>query len=740
ARWTADGQLEYVGRGDTQVKVRGFRIEPAEVEEALTAHPAVAQAAVIARGTACGKQLVGYVVPARTDGAGDLVADELRSSVTARLPEYMVPTAFVVLDRLPLTPNGKLDRAALPEPELTGRAYRAPRTPQEEVLAGLFAEVLGLERVGVDDDFFAMGGHSLLATRLISRIRAELGAELPIRAVFDSPTVVELALRLTAGAAVRPTLRQLAERPERVPLSFAQRRLWFIHRFEGLSATYNIPVVLRLAGVLDEAALGRAVQDVVARHESLRTLFAEDAEGVPYQRVLPVSQAPLDVPATAVEPANLADAVAGAVTHHFDLSAEIPVRASLFRSGAADHVLVLLIHHIAGDGGSMAPLARDLSVAYTARLAGRAPQWTPLPVQYADYTLWQRDLLGEESDPQSVLSVQSEYWRQELAEVPQPLQLPTDRPRPAAASYRGDMVNFTFEPELLAAVEELAQRRGATASMVMQSALAVLLHQLGGGDDLTIGSPIAGRTDEALTELVGFFVNTWVLRVELSGNPTFERVLERVRDKALAAYDNQDAPFERLVELLDPERSTAYQPLFQVMFAWQNNALPELDLPGLRATPDPVSTGTAKFDLFFNLASIPGNDVQGNIEYATDLFDRETAERMATRFVRVLRQVVADPGQDIGAVEVLEPGERDRLLREFNGTAVALPQDVTAPALFARQAARTPDAVALVFEETSLTYRELDARANRLAHWLIERGVGPERRVAVVLPRTSDLV
>ena len=367
-----------------------------------------------------------------------------------------------------------------------------------------------------------------------------------------------------------------------IPLSFAQRRLWFIHRFGGSSATYNVPFVLRLSGVLEAGALADAVRDVVARHESLRTVFAEDAGGEAFARVVPAGEVSLDVPVVAVAEGELAAAVAQAVRYGFDLAAEIPVRARVLRVGPLEHVLVLVAHHIVCDGESAAPFARDLVAAYTARREGRAPGWEPLAVQYGDYTLWQRELLGEESDPGSVVSVQAAYWRAELAGVPAPLVLPLDRPRPPAASYRGDVVEFALEPELLAGVAELARARGATVSMVLQSALAVLLHQLGGGDDVTIGSPIAGRMDEGLADLVGFFVNTWVLRADLSGSPSFDELLERVRGKALGAYDNQDIPFERLVELINPERSTAYQPLFQVMFAWQNITRPDLDLPGLR--------------------------------------------------------------------------------------------------------------------------------------------------------------
>ncbi|WP_233103781.1 non-ribosomal peptide synthetase [Streptomyces flavofungini] len=678
--------------------------------------------------------------PAGAREIGVLVAG-LRDHAQERLPEYMVPAAVVAIAEVPLTPNGKLDRQALPVPDYAGVATgRPPRTPQEEVLCALFAEVLGIDRVGIDDNFFALGGHSLLATRLISRIRAELGAEVPIRAVFDCPTVVELVERIAPGARVRSPLRRAAQRPEQPPLSFAQRRLWFIDRFEGPSATYNIPFVLRLTGALDVAALENAVRDVVSRHEILRTLIAESGDGVPYQRVLPAAPAPVDLHVVESAPEAVADAVAAVAARPFDLATEIPLRVTVVRGAADEHVLVLVVHHIAGDGESMGPLARDLGTAYAARRHGERPDWPEPPVQYVDYTLWQRELLADESDPDGVLATQLRYWRDELAGVPQPLQLPTDRPRPPVASRRGDLVAFELDPDLVTAVEELARAQGATVSMVLQSAVAVLLHHLGGGEDITVGSPIAGRTDAALAELVGFFVNTWVLRADLSGNPSFQGLLGQVREKALAAYENQDAPFERLVELLKPDRSTAYHPLFQVMFAWQNMAREDFALDGLRVDLEHPSTDTAKFDLFFNMADIPGLGVVGHLEYATDLFDRATVEALAARFARVVQQLVTSPGRPIGAiVDVLDAAERELVIHRFNDTAAPTP-DVTVPALFERQAAATPDAVAVVSGERTLTYRELDTRANHVARELAARGVGPETVVGLALPRSADLV
>ncbi|MGA4846506.1 amino acid adenylation domain-containing protein [Streptomyces sp. G5(2025)] len=742
ARWNTEGQLEYVGRGDAQVKVRGFRVEPGEVEAAVVAHPGVAQAVVTASAAAAadtGKRLVAYVVPTEPGG---VTAEELREAVAAGLPDFMVPSAFMLLERLPLMPNGKLDRAALPEPEFTAGAYRAPRTAAEQSLAELFAEVLGLDRVGIDDNFFTLGGHSLLATRLISRVRTVLGAELPIKTVFAAPTVAELTAHLSAGVEVRPALKRLTSRPERLPLSFAQRRLWFIDKFEGPSATYNIPLNLKLTGDLDTTALAAALGDVVARHESLRTVFAEDAEGIPCQRIVPTAEAVLDVPVIDVTAEELDTAIAETAEYTFALDREIPVRARILRTGAQEHILSLVIHHIAGDGESMAPLIREVSAAYGARREGRTPHLPELPVQYADYAVWQRELLGENSDPRSVLAGQCAYWRDELAGIPEPLQLPADRPRPPKASHRGDMTEFTVEPELFAAVQELARERDVTVSMVMQSVLAVLLHQVGAGDDIPIGSPIAGRTDDALDDLIGFFVNTWVLRAELAGNPTFDELIAQVKEKALGAYGNQDAPFERLVELLNPDRSTAYHPLFQVMFAWQNFAQADFDLPGLRVDFVPVVTGTAKFDLFFNLTEVTtpaGREAQGLIEYATDLFDRSTAEVLATRFLRVLRGLVTHPGAPVGLVDALDPAERELVVRGHNKTLMPVPVH-TLPVLFERQAASSPDAVAVVCEGVELSYAVLNARANRLARELVARGAGAGSVVALSLPRTAELV
>ncbi|MBW5422927.1 amino acid adenylation domain-containing protein, partial [Streptomyces sp. BG9H] len=523
-----------------------------------------------------------------------------------------------------------------------------------------------------------------------------------------------------------------------IPLSFAQRRLWFVDRFEGPSPTYNGAFALRLTGELDVGALESALRDVIDRHEALRTVIVEDDDGVPHQQVLPFDSRPFGLPVVEVTEEAEPAAVDEVATATFDLAADVPIRAKLLRRGPREHTMVLVMHHIAVDGESFGPLFRDLLMAYAARTEGRAPAWEPLPVQYADYTLWQRDMLGDESDPRSLAARQLEYWRQTLADLAQPLAIPTDRRRPKAMSHRGDMVPFAIDPDLLRSVERLAAQADTTVSMVMHSALAVLLHHLGCGDDVPIGAPIAGRTDEELRDLVGFFVNTWVLRVDLSGNPTFRQVLQRVRDRALAAYDNQDMPFERLVELLNPDRSTAYNPFFQVMLAWQP-PVPEMEFPGLDARAERLETRTAKFDLFFDIIPNGSGGARCRLEYATDLFDRATAEDIAHRFVRVLGRLVAEPERGTSGIDALDAAERDQVLNRFNDTATAVPE-LTIPELFEGQVARTPDAPAVVCGESTLTYRQLDDLANGVARELARRGAGPEDLVVLALPRTQDLV
>ncbi|MGA5227282.1 condensation domain-containing protein, partial [Streptomyces koyangensis] len=641
-----------------------------EVETVLAGRPEVGQAAVMVREDRPGDQrIVAYVVP----GAGRVVDERvLRGRLSEVLPEYMVPSAVVVLDALPLTPSGKLDRRALPAPVIdTESSGRGPRTPQEEILCGVFAEVLGVSRVDVDSNFFELGGHSLLATRLISRVRSVLGVELSVRAVFEAPTVAALAQLLSQCQGARPAVR-VVERPDIVPLSFAQRRLWFLHRLEGPSATYNMPMAIRLSGELDRDALRLALGDVVERHESLRTVFPE-VDGVPQQRVLSVSAAGVGLSVVSTVEEELPARLAAAAADGFDLANDLPLRVTLFELSPTEHVLLFVLNHIAGDGWSLRPLSRDVTEAYVARVGGRVPGWSELPVQYVDYTLWQQELLGDESDPQSVISRQVDYWKTALTDIPDRLDVPVDRPRPAVASYRGDLIDIQMSAEVHGRIVALARECGASVFMVLQAGLAVLLKRLGAGSDIALGSPIAGRVDEALDDLVGFFVNTLVLRTDVSGDPSFRELLGRVRETDLAAYAHQDVPFEHLVEVLNPARSLSHHPLFQVMLALQNTPEGAFVLPGLESRIEPVGTGTSRFDLFFNLrerfsASGVALGLEGFVEFSTDLFDRGTVVSLVERLVRVLEQVVADPGVRVGAVELLSADERAQIIEARNAT------------------------------------------------------------------------
>ncbi|WP_344875795.1 condensation domain-containing protein, partial [Allokutzneria multivorans] len=737
-RWRSDGLMEFIGRTDDQVKVRGFRIELGEIEATLAACPGIDHAAAVVREDRPGdKRLVAYVVPkinASFDASNALngsfsafnasngpLAERVKTVVAERLPEYMVPSAVVVVDEIPLTANGKTDRRALPAPVFEV-SERGPRNEVEAVLCGLFADVLGVDSVGVDDGFFELGGHSLLATRLVSKVRAELDVELSIRALFDAPTVADLAREVKSAQRGRASVTA-RPRPDVVPLSFAQQRLWFLDKLEGASATYHVPIALRLTGDLDTEALRLALQDVVARHESLRTVFPE-VDGQPQQRILADVVLPLPVS----EHVDVAEIIA----RPFELATELPIRAELLRMAADEHVLVVVLHHIAGDGWSMRPLAQDLSEAYAARLDGAAPDWQPLPVQYADYTLWQRDLLD------SVLPEQLAHWRSTLDGLPERIELPTDRPYPAVASYEGASVEFGLDLATKQAVDAIARECGASPFMVVQAALAVVLNRLGAGTDIAFGTPVAGRTDQALDDLVGFFVNTVVLRTDVSGAPSFVDLVRRVRDADLEAYAHQDVPFEYLVEELNPVRSLAHQPLFQVMLAFQNTAEPELALPGVTVEEHLSRTNAAKFDLSFVLAE-HDSGMTGTVEYRTDLFDPETVEAITRRLSRVLGALLAEPTAPITAVDLLEDGERQRVLLEWNATSVDVAPASLAE-LFEAQTARTPDAVALVFGGVEISYAELNSRSNRLARWLVERGVGREQVVALVLPRSPELI
>jgi amino acid adenylation domain-containing protein len=740
-RWREDGNLEFVGRWDDQVKVRGFRIELGEVEAVLGRHGSVAQTAVVVREDRPGeKQLVGYVVMK----AGEQVEEgELRRYVKERLPEYMVPVAVVELTELPRTRNGKLDRRTLPAPEYGMEAEGGePRTAEEELLAGLFAEVLGLERVGINDNFFDLGGHSLLVMRLISRIRAELGVELGVRAPFEAPTVARLAKRLRGGERGRAVLERM-ERPAEIPLSYAQQRLWFLHQLEGPSATYNIPMAWRLQGELNVEALQAALGDLVRRHESLRTLF-DSNDVIPRQTILEGAAVHPKLECEEANETDVKELLTRRAGYRFDLRQEIPIRAWLFRVQEQEHVLLLLLHHIAADGWSEVPLVRDLGTAYESRCRGEAPQWGELPVQYADYALWQRKLLGEEGDEGSLIAKQLEYWKSALAEVPEEMELPRDRQRPEASSYGGGRVKFQLDEALHGKLVKLGRAEQASLFMVLQAGLAVLLTRLGAGHDIVLGSPTAGRTEEALDQLVGFFVNTLVLRTDTSGNPSFVEMVKRVREGDLQGYVHQDVPFERLVEMLNPGRSLARHPLFQVMLVLQNNQEAELALAGIQVSQEAVGIQTAKFDLLFSVKEQRGKEgqprgIEGEVVYASDLFEQGTVELLVERWKRVLTGVAVEPQLRIEEVEILSEAERRQVVEEWNRTEWEAGEKTIAE-LFEEQVEKTPNAVAVEYGEERLSYRELNKRANCLAEELVARGVGAESIVGVALGRSTELI
>ena len=598
---------------------------------------------------------------------------------------------------------------------------------------------------GIDDNFFELGGHSLLATRLISRLRGSLGVEVSIRSLFEAPSVAGLARCVGAAAAAGAPLCAL-ERPAELPLSFAQRRLWFLERLEGRSATYTIPFAVRLKGALDRSALAGALCDVVERHESLRTLFP-DRLGVPRQEIVAASAARLGLErleVVAVSEASLGGALSAAARRGFDLAVELPVRAHLYAVGEREHVLLLLLHHIAADGWSLAPLWRDVARFYAGRRRGVAAAVAPLPVQYADYTLWQRAVLGDESDADSALSRQLAYWTDRLKDLPEQLELPCERARPAVASYRGDAIAVALPAALHGGLVALARECQASLFMVLQAGLAALLSRLGAGSDIAIGSPIAGRTDAALDDLVGFFVNTLVLRTDTSGQPSFRQLIGRVRAGNLSAYGHQDVPFERLVEVLNPARSLSRHPLFQVMLAFQNNAPVALELDGVAASFEAVATATSKFDLALSLSEARAADgaaagIAGTLEYATDLFDRGSVAALADRLVRLLAAAVGSPDASIGTLDVLSGAERARILGDWNATARAVPA-ATLPELFAAQAQRRRMRWRWFIEDRRLSYAALDAHANRLAHHLRGLGVGAETVVGLLVERSLEMV
>jgi len=738
-RWLPSGELEFLGRLDFQIKVRGFRVEPGEIENALRQHPAIVDAVVVAHQ----QRLIAYVVPA-PDIPAPLPAGELRDHLRQRLPDYMIPAAFVTLASLPLTPSGKVNRRALPAPKdddmLPTAAYVAPRTPTETQLAEIWAGLLNVPRVGALDNYFDLGGHSLLATQLLARVQQTFAVALPLRVVFEQPTLAGLAEqidRAQRGAALPPierTPRPLTESA----LSFAQQRLWFIDQFEPNSAQYNLPDVVRLRGALDIAALNRALNEVIARHEVLRTTF-QNIEG----RALPVVAPTLVLQMPLVDLTGLPEAEREAealrlaeaeARRPFDLTHGPLIRAVLFRLRDDEHLVLLTLHHIVSDGWSSGVLIRELTMLYAAFVAGRPSPLPLLRLQYADYAAWQRAWLTGE-----VMQAQLDYWKRTLGESVPPLNLPTDRPRPPVQTSRGALQTFTLDAELTRALQTLSRSESATLFMTLLTAFQALLHRYTGQEIIHVGTPVANRPHPELENLIGFFVNTLVLRGDFSGGPTFREALRRGREAALGAFAHQDLPFEKLVDALQPRRDLSHSPLFQVMFLFQTAIRSRQAIPitGLMLEPLVVHMGTSNFDLTLALEQT-GETLSGAVEYNTDLFDATTIARLIGHYRTLLAALARDADQPVAALPLLTDAER-RQLAEWNATAVDFPRDLCLHHLFEQQAARTPNAVALVAGAESLTYAELEQRANQLAAHLRALGVGSESVVGLAVERSLEM-
>jgi amino acid adenylation domain-containing protein len=733
-RWRA-GELELIGRADHQVKIRGFRIELGEIEVTLAEHPGVRACAVVVMPVQGAPQLVAHIVP---DGRPASQA-ELRAHLKKTLPEHMVPGTFVLVDALPRTPSGKVDRQALPLPTSTREPGSAARTAMEAVVGEIWERVLKRDGICAHDNFFTLGGHSLLATQVISRLRRELGISVPVQLLFEAPTLAGFALAVQArmvGKAVPPLAPCVVmPRSDEVPLSFAQQRLWFLDRLEPDGFTYNVPVFLRLEGALRVDLLERSLHEIVRRHEVLRTRFVE-ADGKVAQVVAPM---PMLVHPIAVDNAQGASHVADEWTRRearrpFVLAEGPLLRARLLRLAPDEHVLSLAMHHIICDDWSIGLLTRELERIYTALLRGLEPALPPVRVQYADYAIWQRTLLSSET-----LAGQLAYWTEHLAGAPELLALPTDRPRPAVQTTRGAMVETSLAPEIVTAARALSRQAGVTLFMTLLAAYYVLLQRYTGQSDLVVGSPIAGRSQGELEDVLGFFVNSLALRVRLEDDASFRALLSRVRDTCLRAYAHQDVPFERVVEAMRPTRDPSYTPLFQVMFVLQNAPVSNLELPGLAVEPLYVHPGMAKFDLTLFVYETD-DGLETKWEYNADLFDRATVQGMAGHYARLVDELVRHPEERPSTTQILSAAQRDAILAHGTGARTSYPTQKSLHELFEDQVARRPDATAVIFGERALSYATLNERVNRLARYLAHRGVSGGDRVGVCLGRSTDFI
>ncbi|HSJ75229.1 MAG TPA: condensation domain-containing protein, partial [Gemmatimonadales bacterium] len=733
-RWLADGTIEFLGRNDHQVKLRGYRIELGEIEARLAEHEGVNEAVVVVQEDASEeKRLIAYYTCLEGREIG---AEELRSHLHTKLPEYMVPAVYVRLQKLPLTPNGKVDRKGLPAPEGDAygvRRYAAPVGEMETVLASIWAEALKVDRVGRDDDFFELGGHSLRAMRLISQLRQALGVEVAISDLFAHPVLSDFAL--VVGSAAQTTEARITPvlRGEPLPLSFAQQRLWFLAQLEGVSRAYHIFYGWRLKGLLNNAALRQALDGMVRRHEALRTRFAV-VNGEPRQWIQSAAESAFELVEEDIDEPELERVMAQEASASFDLARGPLLRGRLLRLGEEEHALLLTMHHIVADGWSMDVLMKELRVLYGAYVQGAADPLPELTVQYADYAVWQRQWMEGE-----VLRKQAQYWERRLAGAPALLELPLDHARPAEQEYAGGWVKLELEEELTRDLNELSKKHGTTLYMTLLAGWSALLARLSGQEEIVVGAPVANRGRREIEGLVGFFVNTLALRLDVSGALTVSELLRGVKEQVLAGQLHQDIPFEQVVEIVGPVRSLSHSPLFQVVFAWESAPEVELALPGLELEKLESTQLLAKFDLTLSLQEA-GERIVGGLKYAAALFEQATIERYAEYFRRLLKAVVANPESSIRELPLLSEAERHELIVEWNATEAEYPREKCVHELFEAQVAQTPDAVAVVFEDEALSYGELNRRANQLAHYLRELGVIPGERVALLLERSIELV
>ena len=750
-RYLPDGNLEFLGRMDNQVKIRGFRIELGEIEAAIIQHPSVREVVVLAREEEPeNKRLVAYIVPAKKHGEKTNYNNNLRLFLREKLPEYMVPSAFVMLKSLPLTPNGKVDRVALPECDRAQQeleiTFVAPRTPVEEILAGIWAKILGLEQVSIHDNFFDLGGHSLLATQVISRLREAFKVELHLRCLFESLTVAELAKKIATTQTEKGLFSQIdrTSRDRELPLSFAQQRLWFLHQLEPKSPAYNLPKTVRLRGKLNIAALEGSLREVMRRHEILRTNFTvRNGKSVQVIAENTIINFPVidlqQLPKTSREAEALRLAMIEA-QRPFDLANDCLLRGNLVKLDEEDYLLVLTLHHIISDGWSTAVLIRDVATFYQAFCNGKPSPLPELPIQYADFAVWQQQWSQEN------LENQLSYWKQQLSGDLPILELPSDRPRLPVQTFAGSTRSVQFSASLSESLKNLSQQQGVTLFMTLLAAFKTLLHRYTGQEDILVGTAIANRDCTEIEQLIGFFVNTLVLRSNLTGNPCFKELLKRVREVALGAYANQNLPFEKLVEELQPQRDFSHTPLFQVMFVLQNAPTTPLELPGLTLKPLEIPSKTAKFDLTLYVEEADTGLI-ANLEYNTDLFDASTINRMLGHYQRLLESIVTNSNQQLSELSLLTEAEQYQLLVELNQTqsfsAIPNPKSQIEQCihkLFEVQVERTPDAVAVVFEDEQLTYRELNQRVNQLAHYLVSWGVKPEVLVGICVERSLKML